>query len=183
MLYSCKGCSDEPTSEPEATAPARRHDVLTISHRTFTDDEWAVLEAACARILPGELGPGAISAHVPDYIDRMLAAPELTRMRQDVIGGLDALDRRGRRMFHKGFPELSDAQKDELITLFKDAPVHSAEAGFYLTLIQLTMEGFLGDPSYGGNFNRVGWEMVGFDTAAPPEGYDGISKMRRYPGG
>ena len=31
----------------------------------------------------------------------------------------------------------------------------------------LTLEGFLGDPSYGGNKDQVGWALVGFDTSEP----------------
>ncbi len=51
-------------------------------------------------------------------------------------------------------------------------------------LLVLTMEGFLGDPSYGGNKDEVGWALVGLrrrsaTQAAPPQpGYDGAKTPR-----
>ncbi len=41
----------------------------------LTDDEFAVLSAACDRVVPAtEYGPGAVAAGVPDYIDGLLGA-------------------------------------------------------------------------------------------------------------
>jgi gluconate 2-dehydrogenase gamma chain len=33
---------------------------------------------------------------------------------------------------------------------------------FFARLLTLTMEGFFGDPIYGGNRNKVSWKMLGF---------------------
>ena len=46
-------------------------------------------------------------------------------------------------------------------------PPPSGEAHFYDTLLTFTLEGFLGDPVYGGNQHRVGWALVGFDPGPP----------------
>lgn len=41
----------------------------------LTDDEWRILSAACARLVPAtDAGPGAVAAGVPDYIDGLLGA-------------------------------------------------------------------------------------------------------------
>ena len=40
----------------------------------------------------------------------------------------------------------------------------SGEAQFYENLLILTLEGFLGDPAYGGNKDKVGWALIGFGT-------------------
>jgi hypothetical protein len=40
----------------------------------FSDDEYAVVEAACARLIPTDDDPGATEAHVVDYIDGLLGA-------------------------------------------------------------------------------------------------------------
>jgi hypothetical protein len=40
----------------------------------FTDDEYAVVEAACARLIPTDEDPGATEARVVDYIDGLLGA-------------------------------------------------------------------------------------------------------------
>ncbi len=43
--------------------------------RWLTDDEYAVLSAACDRVVPADgHGPGAVAAGVPDYIDALLGA-------------------------------------------------------------------------------------------------------------
>lgn len=161
---------------------------LTTSHRTFTRDEFAVVSAACERLIPRDEDPGAIDAGVPTYLDRMLQSPSLGDMREDFLAGVAALDRRARRMFQVGFAEAAPTQQDELLTLFKDAPAHSGEARFYELLLVLTLEGLLGDPSYGGNRNRVGWQLVGFNlvghhAAEPQPGYDGHQHLHHRRGG
>ncbi|MDE3085249.1 MAG: gluconate 2-dehydrogenase subunit 3 family protein [Acidobacteriota bacterium] len=40
----------------------------------FSDEEYRVLCAACARMIPADEAPGAVEAGVPDYIDGLLAA-------------------------------------------------------------------------------------------------------------
>src|SRR2546421_599553 len=41
------------------------------------DDEYRVVQAACARMIPSDDGPGATEAGVVDYIDGLLGAFEL----------------------------------------------------------------------------------------------------------
>ncbi|MFP2925534.1 gluconate 2-dehydrogenase subunit 3 family protein, partial [Pyxidicoccus sp. 3LG] len=146
--------------------------------RTFSTFEYAVVAAAAERISPRDEDPGAVDADVPVYIDRILQTPALEPVRDDFLGGVAALERRSQSMFQKGFAALTPAQQDELLTLFKDSPARSGEAHFFELLTVMTLEGFLGDPSYGGNKGKVGWRLVGFDTVgtvamAPPEGHDG----------
>lgn len=169
-----------PACKRDEPAASNRPRALVTSHKTFTEDEFSTVGAACERILPKDEDPGALDAEVPVYIDRMLATPELVKMKQDFLSGIAALDRRSRRMFQKKFFELQAAQQDELLTLFKDSPPRSGEAHFYELLIILTLEGFLGDPSYGGNKNRVGWALVGFGTSEPPPGYDGSQHLHTH---
>ena len=40
----------------------------------FTDDEYAVVDAACAMLIPTDDDPGATEARVVDYIDGLLGA-------------------------------------------------------------------------------------------------------------
>ncbi len=45
---------------------------------------------------------------------------------------------------------------------------------FFELLRTHTLYGFLGNPSYGGNRDRVGWKLIGFDNHMayqPPFGY------------
>jgi gluconate 2-dehydrogenase gamma chain len=175
-------CGDEHKQPQQSTskAPGIRHQHLTTSHLTFTNEEYAVVAAACERILPRDEDPGALDAHVPQYIDRMLQSHDLVQMKEDFLGGVAALDRRAQRMFQKGFASLEPSGQDEVLRAFKESPAGSGEGAFYELFIALTMEGFLGDPSYGGNQDRVGWALVGFNTMEPPPGYDGLKALHHH---
>ncbi|MGV3624733.1 MAG: gluconate 2-dehydrogenase subunit 3 family protein, partial [Archangium sp.] len=153
------GCKKDEASAPPAGPPKQ---ALTISHKTFTDAEWLTLSAAVDRIIPRDEDPGALDAKVPEYIDRMLQTEALTQMRQNFVPGIAALERRAQRMFQKPFHEATAAQQDELLTIFKNSGEKTGESRWYEMLVVLVLEGFLGDPSYGGNQGEVGWKLVGF---------------------
>ena len=175
-------CKRDP--KPDAGAPALS-EVPVTSHRSFTNAEWLTLCAAVDRMIPRDEDPGALDANVPEFIDRMLQTPELPQMKTNFAPGLNALDRRARRMFNKPFHEATAAQQDELLAIFKDSPEKSGEARWYEMLTVLTMEGFLGDPSYGGNQGEAGWNLVGFKLVGrnikgdPKPPYDGSQKLHQ----
>jgi len=173
LLVSCKDRKEQ--------APARP--ALTTRHRTFTNDEYDSMAAACERILPRDQDPGALDADVPEYIDRMLQSPELSVQRDQFISGIEALNRRASRA-HQGLPfsRIPVEDQDALLQEFKNAKPTSGEAHLYEMLLVLTLEGFLGDPSYGGNKDRVGWALVGFGTSEPPQGYDGERHLHSHTG-
>ncbi|MEW5740887.1 MAG: gluconate 2-dehydrogenase subunit 3 family protein [Myxococcota bacterium] len=174
------GCKDD---KPPQKAPPPPPQALVSSHKTFTNDEWATLSAAVDRVLPKDEDPGALEAGVPEYIDRMLQTPALEQMRKNFVPGLAALERRAQKMFKTSFWKATAAQQDELLTLFKNSPETSGEARWYEMLVVLTLEGFLGDPSYGGNRGEVGWKLVGFELVGrnvkgdPKPPYDGSQRL------
>jgi len=45
-----------------------------MAHLFFSDEEYAVVEAACARLIPADDDPGATEARVADYVDGLLGA-------------------------------------------------------------------------------------------------------------
>lgn len=179
LLGGCK--KDEPTKPaPEAKAAP-----LTSSHKTFTNTEWATLSAAVDRVLPRDEDPGALDANVPEYIDRMLQTEQLQQMKGQFVPGVAAIERRAQKMFKTSFAAATPAQQDELLTLFKNSPEKSGEAHWYEMLVVLVMEGFLGDPSYGGNKGEVGWKLVGFSLVGrnvkgdPKSPYDGAQRLHQ----
>lgn len=178
---ACKGEKAVDAGVAVAPKPSPQQ-ALATSHLTFTNQEFAVLSAAVARVLPKDEDPGALEANVPEYIDRALQSQQLESMRKNFGPGLAALDRRCQRMFKVGFPEASPEQQDEVLTIFKNSPETSGESRWYEMLIVLSLEGFLGDPSYGGNRDGVGWKLVGFELvdhrASDPGGdYDGRKRL------
>lgn len=174
---ACK--KNEAVSDAGVSAPKP---TLTTSHKTFTNEEFKVVEAAVDRVLPKDEDPGALEANVPEYIDRALQLPQLEKMREEFTAGTAALNRRAQRMFKVPFYEASPAQRDQLLSIFRDSAEGTGEAHWYELLIVLTMEGFLGDPSYGGNKDRAGWKLVGFNIVdgqapGPAENYDGMKHL------
>ena len=67
-----------------------------------------------------------------------------------------------------------------MLGIFKDSAPGTGEAHYFELLVILTLEGLLGDPSYGGNKNRAGWALVGFGTSEPPESYDGSKQLHAH---
>ncbi|HWV37221.1 MAG TPA: gluconate 2-dehydrogenase subunit 3 family protein [Vulgatibacter sp.] len=145
------GLDLRPPLPPEAPAP-------------FTPAQLATLAAACERILPGGEGiPGAADAGVIDFAAAELRRPELGEIRKRIDGGLLALDRRAARAF--GGKRFADLGSDEQDRILRETQVGSLQGEEFLRiLISLTLEGFLGDPAYGGNRGAVGWKVTG---AAP----------------
>ncbi len=180
------GCTEKKASAvaPKDAGPVSKP--LTSTHRVFTDEEWQTLSAACERFLPKDEDPGALDADVPEYIDRILTTPQLKKMREDFVPGLAAINRRSQRMFKVPYAEAKPEQQDELLQIFKDSPDKSGESRWYELLAVLTLEGFLGDPSYGGNKGKVGWALVGFTLVggagpADPKGnYDGKQHLNSH---
>ena len=157
------------TGKPSPPKPVKRDWALVSSHRTFTDDEFRTLTAAVDRIIPRDEDPGAVDANVPDYIDKALVDPQLHQMRDDLIPGLGLLEKRAHGSYQKGFADLPAADRDAIIASLRNGEKGSLDQRLLELLIVLTMEGFLSDPSYGGNKDRVGWALVGFDTWMPAD--------------
>lgn len=175
-------CSKKEEAKP-AAKPLAAPAALTSSHLTLTDDEFAVVSAAVGRVIPADESPGAVEAGVPGYVDRALATPAMEKVKRDFVPGVAALDRRAQRMFKTGFASATPAQQDELLGIFKDSPAGTGESKWYELLVVLTLEGFLGDPSYGGNKDKVGWKLVNFEliggaAVSPEPGYDGTKALK-----
>jgi gluconate 2-dehydrogenase gamma chain len=159
----------------------------------FLDPQEArFVEAACARLIPDdELGPGALGAGVPRYIDRQLAGAwgagerlyrsgpwrpgertqgyqlpytpaELFRTALRAIRA--DLQRAGRAPFEK----LPAAEQDAYLTALQEARVTLDGVPsdvFFETLLATTIEGFFCDPVHGGNRGMAGWRLIGFPGA------------------
>lgn len=89
-----------------------------------------------------------------------LAEVDLRRKYRD---GLGELDRLSDERFDANFVQLTAAQQDEVLAATSQA--------FRDMLTEHTIEGLLSDPVYGGNRDRVGWQLVGFDGDSQPLGY------------
>lgn len=132
--------------------------------------EWAILEAACSRILPTDEDPGAAEAGVVGYIDGQLAHPPVSGFRELVQAGLRRLDFVARRAARAPFTRLPAERQDQVIAMLgrakRLAGRYTGQA-FLQILVVLTLEGFFCDPIYGGNRDGVGWKLLGFSPRSP----------------
>jgi gluconate 2-dehydrogenase gamma chain len=142
----------------------------------FSAADGALIDAICALIIPSEgQGPGAREAKVVVFIDRSMTG-FMQSGADDFVAGL------------KGFAQaFSDAWPQEASFAAADASVQAeffatqVDGGFFGFVKFLTHVGMFALPSYGGNFQKQGWELIGFEDRHvfhPPFGY----YDRDYPG-
>jgi len=108
----------------------------------------AEIEALAAQVIPSGDGPGAKEAGVIYFIDRALAT----------------FDQDQRELYRTG---LAAARPTGSI-----ASIEHTE--FFEALRKHVVMGFLASPAWGGNRDKVGWKLIGFDDAGafqPPFGY------------
>ena len=119
--------------------------------------EAADLAAIAARILPTTDTPGATEAGVIYFFDRALGA-EMRPTLAELRAGLSALNA-SVSAAHPGngrYAELSSDAQDEHLATIEDG-------AFFGLLWSLTMFGFFAMSRYGGNKNKVAWDLIGFE--------------------
>ena len=156
----------------------------------LNQEEAAFIEAAVARLIPADdKWPGALEAGVPNYIDKQLggawgAGERLYRSGPWQPGTPSQgyqLPFTPAELFRTAIAAINAELKDKtpfakMTAAEQDAYLHSLEAGdkdlggvpsglFFGALWESTLEGFFGDPVYGGNRNMISWQMIGFPGA------------------
>lgn len=138
------------------------------SPRVLTAAQWDALDAACERILPKDKDPGAREVGVVNYIDAQLLYPPVSAFRALLQAGAGELDRLAGA---RGRPRFSALAADEQDRILADLPHQRmgeySGARFFQVLVALTMEGFFGDPIYGGNRDQAGWKMIKLVPRSP----------------
>lgn len=159
----------------------------------FTPAEAAFIEAVVERLIPADpVGPGAVEAGVPIFIDRQLAGqfgqgqhfylggpwakgtPEQgyqsrftpAQLYRNTIPAIEAYVSQN----HNGtrFRQLAAADQDALLKGLEsgDIALDGADGkAFFTMLLQNTKEGYFSDPIYGGNRDMAAWKMIGFPGA------------------
>jgi gluconate 2-dehydrogenase gamma chain len=129
------------------------------------------IDALASQIIPTDESPGAREAGVIYFIDRALAtfdADKLPVYREGLKRAQDT-----RRELFPNSQSISVLKPDEQIRLLQ--AIEKSE--FFEQLRTHAMQGFFGNPSYGGNRNLEGWKLIGFEDRfqfQPPFGhYDG----------
>ena len=128
----------------------------------------AEIDAITSQIIPSTDGPGAHEAGVVFFIDRALSTFD-AELRGAYREGMAAIQQKRQEMFPESasIAALSAGQQIQLIYAIE----HSK---FFDLLRTHTMYGLLGNPSYGGNRDQIGWKLIGFENRGayqPPFGY------------
>ena len=173
------------------TGSTPEQNTSSVAHawRFFNGTEARAVEAAVARLIPADdVGPGAKEAGVAYFIDLQLVsawgngdhfyrqAPFATGTPQQGYQlaftpaemfrlGLAKLDESARKALGAEFAHLSAEQQDALLAQAQQGELDFGalpSAVFFGALLDATMEGFFSDPIYGGNRDKIGWELVGF---------------------
>jgi gluconate 2-dehydrogenase gamma chain len=160
----------------------------------FAAAEAQFIEAAVARLIPNDdVGPGAVEAGVPFFLDRQLAGrfgqgdhyflggpwpkgtPEQGYQSRFNPGQLyraaiAAIDKYvGSKFNGMAFHQLPTDGQDAVLKDLESGEI-KLEGGvesktFFGMLLQNTKEGYFSDPIYGGNKDMAAWKMIGFPGA------------------
>jgi len=134
------------------------------SSLVLTSTERHALEAMVSRIIPADVnGPGALEAGCARYIESALARA-YKDLRPTYSTGLAALDAAAYSRARNNFAGLPATEQDQLLSEFeqKKLAAYTESAAFFEMVRRHTLEGMFGDPSYGGNLNFAGWDLIGY---------------------
>ncbi len=138
------------------------------SYRFFTPQQAAEFDAFSAQIIPTDDTPGAREANVVHFADYVLSSVD-TDQQAAVKDALKALQDQVEKTVPGAisFSVLTSAQQIEVMKAMEKTGAFGLLRGFTLT-------GFFCDPALGGNKNKVGWKLIGFQDDflyQPPFGY------------
>jgi gluconate 2-dehydrogenase gamma chain len=146
-------------ADVDALLAAGRHAATADAFIVFSAADAADIEAACAQIVPTDETPGAREARVIYFIDKALDTFARGQRNEWVKGARLLRSKAARvdraaRTFADLRPELQIAV---LASLEKD------KVPFFQELRNAAIAGMLASPEHGGNFEKTGWKMIGFD--------------------
>jgi gluconate 2-dehydrogenase gamma chain len=134
----------------------------------LTEAQAAEMEAITAQIIPTDEDPGAREAHCMVFIDRALSGFDKSKQAAYTKGLQDLeMSVQSRYPGAQKFSALTSEQQIEVLKSVEKTP-------FFTMVRNHTVMGFLSRPSHGGNYNKAGWKLIGYDDSLnhkPPFGY------------
>lgn len=135
----------------------------------FTEAQAAEVDAIVAQIIPADETPGAKEAHCTYFIDKALSGFAKSSQADYTKGLEDIAAKAGGK-----FSALSSEQQIKLLTEMEKTP-------FFRTIRTHTVLGFFSRPVHGGNYGKVGYQLIGYDDSLnfkPPFGYYDAEYMK-----
>lgn len=193
LLLGAGACAALGLCAKQMSAMAQPLPIDTYLRVYFNAQEWAFVKAATARLIPSDgVGPGALEAHVPIFIDKQMMtswgqgedwyyqgpfdpqAPSYTGYQAEPTPAqayriaIARIDPWCKEQYGDIFANLKPEQQDEALTRIEknEVPIDELRSGdFFTFLLQNTKEGYLSDPVYGGNYGMAAWVYIGFPGA------------------
>ncbi len=123
---------------------------------SLSADEAREYDAIAARIIPSDGTPGAREAGAVYFIDNVIS-DAFEGQKQQLRSGLEDLQAKTASLYGKTqFADLTPVQQDNLLT-------QSEGTGFFATIRFLIIAAMFSLPEYGGNKDKVGWQLIGFE--------------------
>jgi len=138
----------------------------------FTAEQATEIDAIAAQIIPTDSTPGAREAHCLNFIDHFLAGYGKSQQ-AGYTKGLQDLQAEVTKQFPGAarFSALTSEQQIKVLTAIEKTP-------FFMQIRTDTITGMFADPKHLGNYNQVGWKLIGFNASntfpyanKPPLGY------------
>ena len=155
-----------------AAAAGHAHAAATAETRPtlklLTLEQARDVEAIAVQIVPSGETPGAREAGVVYFVDQIHAGLYAARG-EEFLADLTEFQA-AFTTSHPGIAQFADLPATEQVAYLKSIEATS----FFVRMRFLTVLGLLALPSYGGNTNKLGWQLVGFvdqHAWSPPFGY------------
>lgn len=107
----------------------------------FTAQQRALMTALSERVMPTTDTPGAITAGVPAFIEKLLADWASPDDRKPILAGLDAIEARSQTDYKIAADKATPAQQDALLTLAMEDKIPGGE-DFFEKFRQLVITGY-----------------------------------------
>lgn len=150
---------------PLGTGTALAEDAFRYRPTSLTAHELETLKAVMGRLIPADdTSGGAVEAHAFVYIDRELGHAYASSSSL-YHTGLAGLDQQARDEGANAFSQLASDRQYAILKKLEagglDDKIRNGKA-FFATVRQHTLEGMFGDPMYGGNYQFIGWDLLGY---------------------
>ena len=134
----------------------------------FTPEQAADVEAIAAQIIPTDDLPGAREARVVNFIDHALAS-WASGQREPLISGLADFNAQVARQY-SGVQRFAQLSAEQQLEFLRSHDRHPA----FQNIRQGTVVGTFANPSNGGNYDKAGYRILGYDDRGvwrPPFGW------------
>ena len=134
----------------------------------FSPEQAVEVESVAAQIIPKDDTPGAREAGTIYFIDHILTTFEKDKQ-ATYTQGLKDLRAKTTELF-PNVDKFSESKPEQQIQVLKAME----KTTFFVLVRQHTIVGFFANPEYGGNQDKIGWNLIGFEDKfdwQPPFGH------------